>query len=113
MHAPFIWDDRHEKEFNFLREDLSQPKLLHHFKPGLQIGGDVDASDSGWGGIIYNYDRSISEEPTEGNFNLLACYSAAAPPSCRLCAARSTLQRTQATAPLTANAAQGTKGAAT
>ena len=81
MHAPFIWDDRHEKEFNFLREDLSQPKLLHHFKPGLQIGGDVDASDSGWGGIIYNYDRSISEEPTEGNFNLLACYSAAAPPS--------------------------------
>ena len=68
MHAPFIWTDQHEQEFNFLREDLSQPKLLHHFKPGLQIGGDVDASDNGWGGIIYMYDRSISEEPTEGNF---------------------------------------------
>lgn len=81
MHAPFIWTDNHEKEFEFLREDLSQPRLLHHFRPGLQIGGDVDASDSGWGGMIYSYDRSISEEPQEGNFFLLGAYSAAAPPS--------------------------------
>ena len=82
-HAPFVWTDQHQKEFDFLREDLSQPRLLHHFRPGLQIGGDVDASDNGWGGMIYAYDRTVSEEPQEGNFFLLGAYSAAAPPSWR------------------------------
>ena len=80
-HAPFVWTEQHQKEFDFLREDLSQPRLLHHFRPGLQLGGDVDASDNGWGGMVYAYDRSVSEEPQQGNFFLLAAYSAAAPPS--------------------------------
>ena len=81
--APFIWTEYHEAEFNQLREEMSQPRLLSHFQPGLQLGGDVDASDSGWGGILYAYDPSKSEEPEEGNFFLLAAYSGAAPPSWR------------------------------
>ena len=79
--APFIWNDQTEKEFCYLRDQLSQPKLLHHFRPDMQLGADIDASDTGWGGLLYFYDRSISEEPQEGNFFLLAAYSGAAPDS--------------------------------
>ena len=79
--SPFIWTNNHQQEFDYLREELSQPRLLHHFRPGLQLGGDADASDNGWGGIVYAYDKTVSEEPQEGNFFLLAAYSAAAPAS--------------------------------
>ena len=82
-HAPFIWNDQAEKEFCYLKEQMSQPKLLHHFRQGMQLGADIDASDAGWGGLVYCYDKSVSEEPQEGNFYLLAAYSGAAPDSWR------------------------------
>ena len=82
-HAPFIWNDQTEKEFVYLKDQISQPKLLHHFRPGMQLGADIDASDAGWGGLLYYYDKEISEEPQEGNFFLLAAYSGSAPDSWR------------------------------
>ena len=82
-HAPFIWNDQAEKEFLYLKDQMSQPKLLHHFRPGMQLGADIDSSDAGWGGLLYFYDKELSEEPQEGNFYLLAAYSGAAPDSWR------------------------------
>ena len=69
--VPFQWGEEEEREFNAVKKEMSDPKLLSFFKPGLTLGLDVDTNPSkGIGYVAYQFNEEKGE-PGEGNFNLL------------------------------------------
>ena len=79
--AHFLWTTECQEEFDYLKKEMSEPRLLSHFSPHLQTGLDVDCSNNGIGMALYQWDTNISDEPQPGNFNLLRMDSIAAPDS--------------------------------
>ena len=69
--VPFQWGEEEEREFNAVKKEMSDPKLLSFFKPGLTLGLDVDTNPSkGIGYVAYQFDEEKGE-PGQVNFCLL------------------------------------------
>ena len=76
--AHFLWTPECEKEFSYLKREMSEPRILSHFSPHLQTGMDVDCSNDGIGISLYQWDPKVSDEPQPGNFYLIRMDSIAA-----------------------------------
>ena len=80
--TPFKWENKHEAEFQTIKERLSDPALLHHYEPGMPIAIDIDTSVDGVGYTCYSYDPNKGP-PGPQNAKLIRCGSGMAKESWR------------------------------
>ena len=52
----FIWTESHQKEFDYIIQNLSKLEYLHRYQKGNKLFAMTDASLSGLGFILYQKD---------------------------------------------------------